>query len=312
VTAAAYAERLPLTMNSSGDDIQVDGAATRGEAGGGAMPVRMQLVGEDYFAAIRLPLVAGRAFRRADDERAPPVAVVNETLARRLAAGGGALGRTFGYRGQRVTIVGVARDAKYADLAEATPPMLYLPLDQQWRPARTLMVRTAGSPERIAPAVRRAVRALDPALPRPGVTTLARETAIVLLPQRVAAVVTGALGGAGLLLASVGLYGVVAYSVSRRTREIGIRVAIGARRTDVLRMVLREGMRLTALGVAVGVALAAVATRLMASLLFGVSPLDPVTFAAMSGLFVTVALVATWLPARRAAAADPRVALQAE
>jgi predicted lysophospholipase L1 biosynthesis ABC-type transport system permease subunit len=240
------------------------------------------------------------------------VAVVNETLARRQWPAGDAVGRTFRYHGERVTVVGVARDAKYSSLAEETPPMVYFPLDQQWRPARTLMVRTTAAPAQIAPAIQRAVQSLDPALPRPTVTTLTQETAIVLLPQRVAAMVTGALGGVGLLLAGVGLYGLIAYSVSRRTREIGIRVAIGARRADVLGMVVRDGMRLAGMGVAAGLLLAAAATRLMASLLFDVSPLDPVTFGAMSLVFVAVALVASWLPARRAAMADPKVALRAE
>ena len=132
------------------------------------------------------------------------------------------------------------------------------------------------------------------------------------MPQRIAASVTGVLGALGLLLATVGLYGVLTYSATRRTREIGIRIAIGARRADVLRMMLRHGMRLAGIGVAMGLLLAAVVTRLMAGLLFGVSPLDPMTFGLMSAVFVAVALVATYLPARRAAAADPMTVLRAE
>jgi ABC-type antimicrobial peptide transport system permease subunit len=190
--------------------------------------------------------------------------------------------------------------------------MAYFPISQHWRPSRSLLVRSALGAEQLAPAIQRAVRALDPALPRPMVSTLRYENRVVLLPQRVAAMVTGALGGVGLLLASVGLYGVIAYSVNRRTREIGIRLAIGAGRGDVLGMVVRDGMRLAGVGVVIGVALAAGATRLMRSLLFDVSPLDAATFGAMSLLFVAVALLASWLPARRAASADPRVALRAE
>ena len=144
------------------------------------------------------------------------------------------------------------------------------------------------------------------------VTTLREANSIVLLPQRVAAMVTGALGAIGLLMATVGLYGIISYSVSRRGREIGIRIALGARRADVLGMVVREGMKLAALGVAIGLVLAAAATRLMASFLFNVSPLDTITFAAMSLLFLCVAFVSSYLPARRAASSDPMTALRTE
>jgi ABC-type antimicrobial peptide transport system permease subunit len=174
------------------------------------------------------------------------------------------------------------------------------------------MVRTAGDPHVAAPVIRQALRAIDPTLPVPPMLTLEEATGIVLFPQRVAALVAGTLGAVGLLLASVGLYGVIAFSTSRRTREIGIRVALGARRQDVLGMVVREGMRLAVVGVGVGLLLAAAATRLMGGLLFDVSPLDLPTFAAMSGLFVLVALLASWLPARRAAASDPMAALRSE
>ena len=139
-----------------------------------------------------------------------------------------------------------------------------------------------------------------------------QETSIVLFPQRIAAIVTGVLGGVGLLLAAVGLYGIIAYSVSRRTREIGVRVALGAQRWDVLGMVVREGMRLAGTGVVVGILMAVAATRLIAGLLFNVSPIDGMTFAGMSVLFIAVALLASYLPARRAAATDPLTALRSD
>jgi predicted permease len=308
VSAVAYAEHLPLVMHRSGDDIQVGEAAPNA----GVASVNLTLVDGDYFGAIRLPLVRGRAFGRVDAAAAPKVAVVNETLARRYWPAGDAVGRTFGLHGERVTVVGVARDAKYATLTETSAPMVYLPLAQHWRSGRQLLVRAGPGAESLGPALRAVVRDLDPALPRPTVSTLRAENGIVLLPQRVAAIVTGALGAVGLLLASVGLYGVIAYSVGRRAREIGIRLAIGARRGDVLAMVLRDGMRLAGLGVAIGLALGAAASRLVANLLFDVSPLDAATFGAMSALFVGVALLASWLPARRAAMADPKAALRLE
>ncbi|HKG91321.1 MAG TPA: ABC transporter permease [Gemmatimonadaceae bacterium] len=316
VTAASYTMHLQLTMHHNGDEIQVDGAAAAHAPGGGdrpgVVPVWYAEVDADYFAAMRVPLLRGRDFAPTDDERAPGVAIVNETLARQLWPDGSALGRTFGFRGKRVTIIGIARDAKYHKLDEATPPFVYFPLAQLWEPKRTLLVRTSGDPRALGPAIQRAVHAIDPALPRPVVSTLREETSIVLLPQRVAAMVTGVLGGMGFLLAAVGLYGVIAYSVSRRMREIGIRVAIGARRSDVLGMVIGEGMRLAAVGVAIGVVLAAAAARLLASLLFDVSPLDAVTFSGVAVLFAAVALVASYLPARRAAAADPMAVIRAE
>jgi ABC-type antimicrobial peptide transport system permease subunit len=153
---------------------------------------------------------------------------------------------------------------------------------------------------------------INPSLPRPRVTTLRQASSIVLLPQRLAAIVTGVLGAVGLLLASVGLYGVMAYSANRRTREIGVRVALGAQRWNVLDLMMREGMRLAGLGILIGLVLAAAATRLMARFLFNVSPLDVATFAGMSIVLVSVALLATYLPARRAAALDPLLALRTE
>jgi ABC-type antimicrobial peptide transport system permease subunit len=237
---------------------------------------------------------------------------VNETFVKRLWPDGNALGRSFGLHGDRIMVVGVARDAKYGSLTEQTPPYVYVPTAQMWQPHQTLLVRTAGDVAALTPAIRDAVRDIDGALPRPVVRTLREETSIVLFPQRIAAIVTGVLGAVGLLLAAVGLYGIIAYSVGRRTREIGVRVALGAQRWDVLRMVVREGMWLAGVGVAFGIALAAGATRLIAGFLFDVSPIDAVTFVGMSGLFVAVAFLASYLPARRAASTEPITALRSE
>ncbi|HEX5830097.1 MAG TPA: FtsX-like permease family protein, partial [Gemmatimonadaceae bacterium] len=310
VTTVSYTSVLPLVMQSSGADIQVGGTAAGG--GDGRLSIQLLQVDPGYFPTLRIPLLAGREITGRDDERAPKVAVVNETLARRVWPDGSALGRTFGYRGEQVTIVGIARDARYASLTEATPALAYFPLAQRWQARQALIVRSAGDPRTLAPAIQGAMRAIDAELPRPPVTSLEQAMTIGLLPQRVAALVTGVLGTVGLLLATAGLYGVIAHAVSRRTREIGIRLALGARRVDVLRMIVREGMRLTTAGVAIGLLLAAALTRLMAGYLLGVSPLDGVSFGAMSAIFVAVALLASWLPARRAAGADPTVALRAE
>jgi predicted permease len=309
VTAMSYTDILPLTMSNSDDFVRPEGP---GRDNDGVPRVRVGVAAIDpgYFEVLRIPIRLGRAVVEQDDAKSQKVVVVNETLANRLWPGGGAIGRTLGFQGDRVLVVGVARDAKYGTLTERKPPFVYVPLAQYRRPDQRLIVRTALDPATLAPAIRDAVRSLDPALPPPLVTTLRQETGIVLFPQRVAAMVTGVLGGVGLLLAAVGLYGLIAFSVGRRTREIGVRVALGAQRRDVLAMVVREGMRLAGVGVVVGVLLAAAVTRLIARFLFSVSPLDGLTFAGMSGVFIAVALVASYLPARRAAATDPLAALR--
>jgi predicted permease len=306
VSAVSYTGRIPLTMSGSGDTIAVENAP------GGRAPIQLASVDTGYFAVLRIPLLQGRGFTRQDDDTGPRVAVVNETFARRFWPDGSALGRTFGFRDARVTIVGIARDAKYSDLSESTPAFAYFPLAQMWQRDQALLVRAAGEPHLAASGIERAVLDIDPLLPRPTVIPLTEATGIVLLPQRAAAWVTGGLGIVGLLLAAVGLYGIMAYSSARRTREMAVRMALGAQRADVLGIVVKEGMRLAGLGVAIGVLLAAGATRVIAGLLFGVSPLDPLAFIVMSAVFAVVALVACYLPARRAAAGDLAAVLRAE
>jgi predicted permease len=309
VTSVSYSVFLPLTMHSNGTTIEVDGVS--GRNGDEGVPVRLLKVDDGYFTTVRMPLVAGRPIGREDDERAPKVVVVNETLARRYFPDQVAIGRTIEYNDQRLTIVGVARDAKYSSLTESATPFMYLPMAQHWEPKHSLLVRTSGAdPLTLAPAIASVIRSIDAGVPRPNVSTLRRENTIVLIPQRVAAIVTAVLGAVGLLLATVGLYGVIAYSASRRSREIGIRLALGARPTEVLRMIVGEGMRLTVTGVAIGLVLAAGVTRLLVKFLFGISPLDGATFVAMSLLFVGIAALASYLPARRAAGLDPMVVLR--
>ncbi len=312
VTAVSFGGIVPLAMTSSAGTIHLDGPGSGDDDGTDRVRVELNTVDVGFFDVLKLPIVSGRALRREDDVRAPRVAVINETFARRHFPDGDAVGRTFAYLGQQVSIVGIARDAKYSTLNEATPPFAYFPMAQVWQQAQTLFVRTTGDPTSLAPVIQDAVTTIDPLLPRPLVRSLRQETSLALLPQRVAAMVTGLLGGVGLLLATVGLYGMIAWSVGRRTREIGVRIALGAARGDVLRLIVREGMQLTAVGVVLGLLLAAGATPVLARFLFDVSPVDAVTFAGMSLLFVAVALVASYLPARRAAASDPMIALRAE
>jgi predicted permease len=304
VTAVSYAALLPLTLRSNVDEMEVEGDTK--------VPIHFLQVDDQYMAVLRIAVVAGRNLARTDDERAPKAAIVNESFARRFAAGRSVLGRTFRYRDKLVTIVGVTRDAKLESIAEIIPPRVYFPLAQQWENHRSLMVRTSGDPRALASAIQAAVHELDPTAPRPAVVPLTRSMSIGLMPQRIAATVTGVLGGVGLILATIGLYGIIAYSTSRRAREIGIRLALGARRADILTMVLRDGVQLVALGVGLGLLIAAGASRVLTNLLFGVSPFDVAAFAGMSALFVAVALVASWLPARRAANSSPMVVMRAE
>jgi predicted permease len=309
VMAVSYATLLPLNLQRSGDQIQL--GATSDQPGDG-VPIEQLLVGPEYFNVLRIPLLAGRAIGTEDNAEGAKVAVVNETMAHRFWPDGSALGRTFGYQSARVTVVGIVRDAKYASLDEATPALAYFPLEQQWRARRALVVRTATDPLQVAPLIQAAIRTTDPAAPRATVTTLAEASGMALVPQRVAAMVTGVLGVVGLLLSMAGLYGVIAYSAARRTREIGIRLALGARAADVLRMIVREGMVLIGAGVTLGLLLAAGATRLLSSLLLGVSPLDLGTYLLMPAILVAVALLASYLPARRAAATEPASVLKAQ
>ena len=305
VTSVSYTSVLPLALGGSGGMVHLAGGPEEG------VPVRQTMVDAGFLSTLGIPLVSGREIQATDRPGAPRVAVVNETFVKRHMPAG-ALGQSFTYGDVAVTIVGVARDAKYSSLNEVTQPMVYFPLAQHWRAPLFAVVRTGGDERVIAPALQAEVRSLDAALPRPVVRPMREAMSLGLFPQRVAAMVTGVLGGAGLLLATVGLYGIIAYSVSRRTKEIGIRMALGARAGDVLRMVLRDGMSLAIAGVVIGVVLAGGASRLISSFLYGVSPLDALTFVGMSLALGAVALLATWLPARRAAAANPVTVLRTD
>jgi predicted permease len=267
------------------------------------------VVSPGYFQVLRTPLVAGRDFSDADRAGAPDVAIINETLAARVWPEGGAVGRTFRNDGRTVTIVGVARDAKYRTLGEEPRGFVYVPIAQRYFERASIVVRTAPGVHVEAP-LRRLVAELAPALPVLDQRTMEEHTSISLLPQRIAAWVAGSLGGVALLLALVGIYGVTAYSVAQRTREIGVRVALGATRGRVLALVLRQGVGLAAVGVSIGAITALGATRLLSNLLYGVHPLDALAFVGAGLLLVAAALAASWVPSRRAAAVEPMVALR--
>jgi hypothetical protein len=265
---------------------------------------------------LRLRLVSGRDFSQTDTRTAPQVAIVTEAFARRVWPDRDAIGQRLVVDPQPgqspdVTIIGIAADAKLMSLSEEAQPYIYVPLAQWSMSSLSLVVKTRGDASAI-PQVRALLREMNPNLPLTVALPLREVTAIGLVPQRMVASVAGSLGLVGLVLAAIGIYGVTAYAVSRRTREIGIRVALGADEGRVLRLVLRQGLILAGIGVAIGVALAAIGSTLIESLLYGVRGLDPITFAGASLLFAVVTLTATYIPARRAARIDAASALRAE
>jgi predicted permease len=302
------ADQLPVTRAE--DPPPAEGAATQRSF------LAYNYVSPGYFQTMGIALLEGRDFALTDGPEAMGVAIVNQALAGRFWPGGSALGRQVRVsdregRHRNLEVVAVARDIKYRTLAEGPRPFLYLPFAQWYRPDMLIHVRTAAGAPALIHAVRDAVRRADPTL-APTVTTLEDEMAFSLVPARVAgAVLTGA-GSIGLLLATIGIFGVVSYSVERRGREIGIRMAVGARATQVRRMVVAQALKLAAAGAAVGLGLAVGAARLLRGLLVGVGPNDPATFATIALLFLAVAAAASYLPARRASRADPAAVLRSE
>jgi ABC-type antimicrobial peptide transport system permease subunit len=299
-------------MSNSGAVVTVKRPGT---AGTERMRVEVGVIDTDYFRTLGIRLLAGRDFTSADLEANQAVAIVNETFARRAWPGespGASVGRTYLAGDRAVTIVAVAADSKYSTLSEPATPFVYRPQAQRWDAGQMLFIRVTGDAARAAAVMQEAVASIDPLLPRPSVTTLAREASTALLPQRVAAIVTGVLGGAGLLLAAIGLYGLVSYGVTLRLREIGVRLALGASRGDVVHMVLAQGLRLTAVGAVLGLLASAFATRFVQSYLLNVSVMDPVAFGGAAFVLVAVAVLAAIVPARRAGSADPLVVLRTE
>jgi predicted permease len=274
------------------------------------------VVSPEFFDTMEMPMRLGRSFTERDSQNAPKVVVINEAAVRKYFPNENPIGHRIGSsieRAGQLEIVGVLRDAKYNSVRDPPPPTQYVPTLQQARmDAAVFQLRTVGDPVAVVGAIREAVRQIDPNLPMMDVATQIEQVEKRLAPERAFAQAYAMFGGLAVLLASIGLFGLMSYSVARRTNEIGIRMALGARRQDVLRLVMRESMLLVVAGIVIGLAIAAASSRLIASLLFGLSPTDAMTIVEAVALLVIVSAVAGYLPARRAARVDPLVALHYE
>ncbi len=308
VQAVGFSSQIPLNLSSSQIGVQPEGYTP--PAGSINPYIDYCTVDSGYFDAMGVRILRGRGFRESDNVSAPPVMIVNETFAQRFWPGQDPIGKHVRRGKLDCLVIGVARNGKYFSLGEEPKSFLYLPLEQIYRASFHLHMRTAVDPGGFLETVRREVRSLDDKLPVSDLQTMNGAMGFALLPARLAAGVVSAFALLALFLAAVGLYGVIAYSVSQSSRDIGIRMALGARATDVLRLVIRGGMTLTALGLAIGLGIGIVLAQLMKGLLYGVSPADPISYAAAVGILATVALLAVYVPARRATTVDPMTALR--
>jgi predicted permease len=315
VTAVGYSDFVPLSIGGdSWEDLEIQGYVPGPSE---SMKIYRTVVAPGYFDLMKIPLLEGRDFNLQDDKShdpMQPVMIVNQEFVRRFVPTGAAIGRKVRGWGSWFTIVGVVRDIKYFHITESPIPYFYVPARQIYRPedGGTFYVRTRGSVEQAIVALRREAQAIDPAVPVFNTISLKESIAGSLFGQKIAATLLSVLAGSALLLATIGVYGVMAYSVAQRTNEIGIRMALGARPADIVRMVARDGLVFALAGLAVGFIVAIGLTRLVAAMLVHVSPSDPTIYACVGVFTILMALAATAIPARRAMRVDPMVALRFE
>jgi predicted permease len=311
--SVTLAEVGTMTGNASRSTMKIEGYAPQQ---GEDMNSNTNAVGPGYFSTMGMPLLAGRQFDERDGPGAPKVAILNEVMARRFFKGASAVGRRIGFSRDGVTdieVVGVVKEGKFVNLREEPLRFVYVPYAQRGQMSDlTFYVRTSGEAAGLTEPARRVVKELDPALPVFGTKTMRAQVDESLFVERTVAVLSAAFGLLATALAAVGLYGVMSYTVARRTREIGIRVALGAERRAILGLVLREVVAMAAIGIAVGLPLAWALGRLLSSQLYGLSPSDPLTVGAASLLLAAVAILSGYLPAQRATRVDPLVALRYE
>lgn len=312
VTAVSYDDSPPLGFQGGNwETLQVEGY---GPAPNENMKIYRDLISPGYFDSMKIPLVDGRDFTLQDDSAHQRVMIVNQEFVRRFISNRGVIGRKVHGWGDWFTIIGVAKDSKYHRLTENPQPYFYIPIRQVFRPeyGLTFHVRTSGSVNEAIASIRREAAAIDPALTIFDAEPMTEYTAASLFGAKVASTLLSVLSSVGLLLSAMGLYGVLAYSVAQRTREFGIRVAIGAQPIDVFRLILQESTRLTIAGTVLGVALAILLRQFAASKITDISRFDPLTFTAVVVLLAAVAFIASYIPAYRAMRVDPMVALRYE
>jgi predicted permease len=306
-------DTLPMNSGRNFSAFTIQGRATESERG----PIAdIAVVDTEYFRTMEVPLITGRNFSRSDTYKAKPVAVIDQTLARQYWPGADPLGQElkFGFgRGlQGLTIVGVVGDIKSDGFEAPSVPHIYVGLGQFAPVNAVVFLRSRGDVARLGEAVRHEVESIDPNVPVHSISSMDQIIARSVADRRFALELLGVFATLALLLAAIGIYGVMSYSFSQRTHEVGIRVALGAQRLDILRMALGEGMRIVVIGLAAGLAGAVIVTRVFRSMLFGIGPADPVTFVSVAGILAGVALLACYLPAQRATRVDPLVALREE
>jgi len=308
VESAAFARMAPMSYGSySSTPITVDGYEALPEE---QSTVQYNEVGPDYLGTLGIPLVSGREFTRSDDERGAPVAIVNERMAAQYWRGRNPIGERVQVKGRWMRVVGVAKDSKYQSVRETPKPFFYVPRRQNFSVGAALFIRTPLSPETVARALAREVHALDANLALYEVITLQEQVERSTSPQLVAVTLVGVLGALALLLACIGLYGVMSYAVSQSTRELGLRMVLGASTSSLLRLVISRGLTLMAGGALLGGAVAIGLTRLLGNLLYHVSPRDPRPFGAALAVMTIAALAACFIPAWRATRTDPARALR--
>jgi len=309
VQSATMADFAPLTFTIHSDGVFPEGYLPRLHED---MDTDRGDIGTDYLATLRTPLLAGRDFNDADTANGDKVAIVNQAFVDRYWPGQQAIGKRVQFSGQWRRIVGVIANGKYRRLIYDPTPLILTPLTQRYQSEVTLQVRTSGEPLAMASAVEQAIHSLNADLPLYGVTTLKEKMQLGSVFERIAVTFAGSFGLLALLLAGVGIYGVVSYTTRQRTHEIGIRIALGAGKGAILRNVLRQGLILTGAGLTIGVLASLMVTRFLRTVLIGVAPTDLFTYATVAIVLCMVAMFACYLPARRAAAVDPAQALRSE
>jgi predicted permease len=312
VRAAALSIDLPLDLGSHGEPVYPENAD--GTSTAQYMGTSHNMVSEDYFETLSIPILRGRTFAATDRAGSTPVVVVSRMFAEQAWPGTDAIGRRVRAQpdGEWLTVIGVVADVRNQVLSEEPEPLIYYPMRQRYAPAALLLVRADPARDRMADAMVATIRGIDPALSLDLPQSLEAYTAIGLLPQRIGAAITSGLGVLALLLSAIGVYGVIAYMVAQRTREIGVRMALGARRGDIARLVVRGGFRLALPGLVMGLLLAFALSRLLRGFILGVAPADPVTFLLMPAALLVAILAASLGPARRASGIEPLKALRSE